>query len=483
MGHTTEIRPHAGAHGWTHPTDRLGHGLMLGMTKADQAPTQPATASCPDAPDRRFAVPAASIDRTTTGPLASEPRTSSPAARLDLRTAALYCVLMVLVWLPDWSMAQDLQVPGAHPASLSLGLLLVGAIATVFRKTRPVITLVVTGLAATVAMVLTGEIGAVSLQFEAVFSAVLYGSRGLARFTTGLCVAVTGAMCVAVALVVDAPQLWFAALLQTAVVLILPLLWAWEVRHHRLARAQAELAAQAREQLALRERELADARTALQVQEQGFRIAQDLHDGVAGHLSAVALQTAALRTDGMRHATPDQREQVLDSIRAASVDALAEMRALIDVLRQDDPDQAHRGSTLANLQGRLSASFPNARVSIDDDSRALLDSGCPVAQTIARVAQESVTNVLKHADPGPVELNIQTKDGSTTLNCVSHLVPTPTSTVADAGEHAGLGLRSMRLRTEHSGGSFRAGATERSSWVVTAEWPTSSMQGSGGDRA
>lgn len=389
---------------------------------------------------------------------------------LDFPAAATYVVVVVLLWMTDWSMAKDLLLPGEHSPQLSLGLLLVGATTTAFRKRRPLVVLVVTGLSATLAMLLTGELGAAFLQFEAAFSAVLYGTPRLARNTTVLCVVLTIAGTLATTAVSREPELWFAAGVQLGVVLILPLLWAWEVRNHSEARRQAEIAAAAQRQLAVRERELAEARAALQVQEHGRRIAQDLHDGVAGHLSAIALQTAALRTEGMRTAPAATRDKTLESIRTASVDALTEMRTLIDVLREGmDQDLDHRG-TWGSLAARLRASFPEARATEAEQAGLLLDHADPAtAQAALRVAQESVTNVLKHASPGPVDLLLTHEDGALHLLCRSR------TTTTQPREDDGLGLRSMRLRTEESGGTFTAGPVATDScattWTVEAIWP------------
>lgn len=441
---------------------------------------------------------------------------------LDYPAAGVYVVVVILFWLPDWSVASELLLPGDHSPVLSLVLLLLGAVATVFRRRFPALTLVATGLSATAAMLLTGEFAALFLQFEAIFSAVLYGSRTLARAVTAACLTLTTAAILAAALASSVPDVWFGFVVQVAIVLVLPLLWAWEVRHHREARNQAELAAHSQQQLALRERELAQARSALQVQEHGRGIAQDLHDGVAGHLSAIALQTAALRTDGMRQATPEQRDAVLESVRVASVAALAEMRSLIDVLRYDTDPRVDPQTSLDNLQGRLHASFPAAGgTSVEIDRRArelLLNDANDLAPAVLRIAQEAVTNVLKHAVTGPIHLSlrVETLEGpeaearqELTLLCVSPL-PTQdgaTTTVShtrecgseehgepdrhpDRANGAGLGLRSMSLRAQNSGGEFAAGANlQRSNpavarkihahqipageplWVVFGRWP------------
>lgn len=391
---------------------------------------------------------------------------------MDYQSAGLYVLLVVLLWLPNWSVAPQLQLGWDQARWLSLVLLVAAAISTLWRKQRPGLVLLVAGLGATAALLLSGELAALFLHFEAILCAVLYGSRALARFTTVLCLMLTTAVGLLAVSVPALQDFWLALVLQTAVVLILPLLWGWEVRHHRQARTEAEKAAATQRQLAVREQELAQARTALQVQEQRRRIAQNLHDGVAGHLSAVALQTAVLRTDGMRTADPETRDKVLDSIRTASVDALAEMHRLIDVLRDDhgldgEHQQLDHQQSWSTLRARLHASFPEAQVTTVQDAARLLDGVSPdVAEAVVRIAQESVTNILKHAAPGDVQVRLQQEQDTVVFTADS---------AYGAGSQlpgAQLGVQSMALRAQETNGRFHAGLdTTGSRWRVEATWP------------
>lgn len=449
----------------------------------------------------------------------------STDTRLDVRAAALYVALVVLLWSAGWSIAGDLALTSPGPRTVSLVLLLVAATATLWRKRRPGLVLTVTGLGSASAMFLPSGLGAVFLQFEAVFTAVLFGSRALARFATGLCIAVTATVGILALMIPHSDaSVWFALVLQTAVVLLIPPLWAWEVRHHRQARAEAENAARTQKELTAREHDLAQARAALAVQEHRGRLAQDLHDGVAGHLSAVALQAAALRTEGMRNAPEATRDSVLESIRTASVDALTEMRTLIDVLRDQAPADLHLDPHRAteDLEARLRASFPAASVTVESGAVDLLTQASPeAAETVIRVAQETVTNILKHAGPGAVEFRLAVTQDNLELTASSPMDSqiggsepfdsdrygsdrygsdrhgsVRTDSAQGGSSHgdanlagactvgsepseltSGVGLRSMALRTQDLGGSFHAGPAETGRlWMVKAQWPLAVLQ-------
>lgn len=411
----------------------------------------------------------------------------SPDTRLDVRAAALYVALVVLLWSAGWSISGELALSSPVPRSVTLALLLVAATATLWRKRHPGLVLTITGLGSAAAMVLPSGLGAVFLQFEAVFTAVLFGSRVLARFTTGLCIAVTATVGILALMIPhNNASVWFALVLQTAVVLLIPPLWAWEVRHHRQARTEAENAARTQKELTAREHDLAQARAALAVQEHRRRLAQDLHDGVAGHLSAVALQTAALRTEGMRNAPEATRDSVLESIRTASVDALTEMRTLIDVLRDQAPANLHLDPQRAteDLEARLRASFPQASVTVENGAVELLSQASPeAADTVIRVVQETVTNILKHAGPGTVVFRLAVTGEDVALTAVSPMDSQmgDSSTVGPepAELTSGVGLRSMAMRTHDLGGSFHAGPAEDGRrWMVKAHWPVAVLQAS-----
>ncbi len=114
-----------------------------------------------------------------------------------------------------------------------------------------------------------------------------------------------------------------------ALVIVVPIWWARSVRTHRDA-AEIE---RARAEALSRVAEL-DRRAAITTERQ--RLARDLHDVVAGHLSSIAIQSeAALR---LRDSDPDRALTVLESVRSGSVAALQEMQSMVRLLRSDDTD-------------------------------------------------------------------------------------------------------------------------------------------------
>lgn len=334
----------------------------------------------------------------------TEPPAPPRVSARDLGIAGAYALATTATWAAHTSLTDVAGLPLAVPRPIALLLLVAASAAVALRRVRPGAMLLLTGGLGTAALVLDSGVGGFLLVFEAVFSAVLHGSRRLMRLVTVLCVGTTGVLLLATLVVVDLRSLGFAVSLQAFLVLILPLLWAGEVRGHREARAQAERAAAAEREAADRLLELEHARTALRLQEQRTHLAQELHDGVTGHLSAVALQTGALRSSAAHRADPEALDRSLEAVRRSALEAMADMRSLIDVLRTDGSEAAGAASW-DSLIARLRALRPDAAIEIDDDAVAALERRGISAHAL-RIGQEAVTNLLKHSGPGPVRLSL-----------------------------------------------------------------------------
>lgn len=158
------------------------------------------------------------------------------------------------------------------------------------------------------------------------------------------------------------------------------------VRQLALTRERAEQAARDREQ-----------RTALAVADERARIAREMHDVVAHSLSVIIAQA-----DGGRFVASQQPEQAVDvltTIGASGRAALADMRSLLGVLREEDetsfgpqpgPDQ------LPELVERVRAAGLTVDLQIEGE---LTDLPQALGMSLFRLVQESLTNVLKHAGP------------------------------------------------------------------------------------
>jgi len=198
--------------------------------------------------------------------------------------------------------------------------------------------------------------------------------------------------------------------------------------------------------------------------EERARIARELHDVVAHHVSMIAVQaeTARLTTEGM----PEEGKRRLEAIGNTARGALAEMRRLLGVLREDAGGEAE----LAPQPGldRLDELLDAAR---DAGSRVrLIVSGraMPVAPgvdlTAYRILQEALTNARRHAPGASVDVELRYDDA--TLHLSVH------DDGPGATEAEGLGLLGMRERATMVGGTLSAGSAEGGGFLVEAELPT-----------
>ncbi|MGW4164949.1 sensor histidine kinase [Streptomyces sp. NPDC004788] len=347
--------------------------------------------------------------------------------------------------------AFGLYVTGQHVLSerwATLIPLTVMAAMEALRRTAPQTALIV-GTAAIAADQLTnGNLATVLMFTDVVYAAVVYGTPASARripYTTGLVtVAITVVLLIwwqnAVALLVG---------VLSGMISFLPALTGAIVRNHRQAADAARLRA---EQTAL----LAEMDRAQAVTAERARMARELHDMVANHLSAIAIHsTAALSID-----EPGTTRQALTVIRENSVAGLAEMRRLIGLLRDSDTDAgpaaAPRLSGLAALVAQAQANGASSGLTFTlDDSRAQDEEPLPAPVELAayRIVQESLTNALKHAGAGPVGVFLARDAKALTVRVTSRYGERP----GPRAPGSGAGLVGMRERVALLGGEFDAG--------------------------
>ena len=219
------------------------------------------------------------------------------------------------------------------------------------------------------------------------------------------------------------------------------------------ARYRARARAQEIEQVKSRERE---------------QIARDLHDTVAHHVSAIAIRAqAALATSTQPHAAID----ALRDIESEASKALADMRAMVRVLRTDPPERAPTAgiADLHRLQ-RPGGDAPAVDVQVTGDASAL--SGTAVA-TIYRLAQEAVTNARRHARNATLILVELTVDVDTIRLRVTDDGDAARATETIGG---GYGLTGMAERAALLDGTFGAGPWRGRGWRVEATLPRRELQ-------
>ncbi|WP_053137146.1 sensor histidine kinase [Streptomyces ambofaciens] len=298
------------------------------------------------------------------------------------------------------------------------------------------------GTAALVADTLTqGNLVTVIMYTDVMYAAVLYGPPASARRIPWI----TGLLTVAGTVVPFA--LWRvpeALLIGVAVGIVsfAPASTGLIVRSHREAADAARLRA---EQTAL----LAEMDRVQAVTAERSRMARELHDMVANHLSAIAIHsTAALSLDD-----PATTRQALGVIRENSVEGLAEMRRLIGILRDTGGDtEPAAAPTLDGIGALVDGARANG---LDVTLEAAPGEGLPAPVELAayRIVQESLTNALKHAAPGTVRVALTRHDDVLHVRVTSPYGDRDTPRAPGSG----AGLVGMRERTALLHGTFEAG--------------------------
>lgn len=195
------------------------------------------------------------------------------------------------------------------------------------------------------------------------------------------------------------------------------------------------------------------------------RLARDLHDTVAHHVSAMAIRAQAGIAASATQ--PGAAVEALHTIEAEASRALAEMRAMVRVLRRNEPADLAPNPQVADI-GRLAGQFrtgPAVDVELCGD---LGDLPPTVGSALYRLAQESVTNARRHARHATrIEVSVAADETSVRLR------------VSDDGEAGaarptgppGFGLVGMKERADLLGGTCEAGPDPDRGWTVTAVLP------------
>ena len=362
----------------------------------------------------------------------AEPRVPDPPTRV-WRDWALVAVLVPLAVL-EVILREDLVW---RPVALVLGAAPVFTL--LWRRTHPLVVVAVAFGAQTLADVAT--------LFGADESAVLYTTAyvlllpyslfrwgsgrdaaiGLAMILVGLFISDTG-----LDLVIAIGFFLFSAALGAAI------------------RYQASSRLREMDQVKLRERE---------------QLARELHDTVAHHVSAIAIRAQAGRT--LAAADPNAAVDALEVIEEEASRTLAEMRTIVGALRQgEEPDLApQRG--VADIERLALSAGDRPRVDVElwgdlDDLPSSVEAG------IYRLAQESITNAVRHARHATrVKVSVVGDDRSVRL------------TVSDDGDagslsasaSSGYGIAGMTERAKLLGGTLEAGPSRDRGWTVDAVLP------------
>jgi signal transduction histidine kinase len=208
--------------------------------------------------------------------------------------------------------------------------------------------------------------------------------------------------------------------------------------------------------------ELAQARRA--VAEERNRIAREMHDVVAHHMSLIAVraETAVYRIDGVPPAVAEE----LAAIAGTSREALVEMRRLLGVLRSTETAMVEPQPVLDDLAG-LVRDAREAGVDVTFDP--LPGAHVPPAVGLAafRIVQEALSNARRHAAGAPVRITL-TLEASTLELYVHNTLNGPAAGTPGGERH---GLLGMRERATAIGGTFTAGPDPDGGYTVRATLP------------
>jgi signal transduction histidine kinase len=352
-------------------------------------------------------------------------------------------VLAVLVAAYQLAGATELGDPfGAHARPLGLVLAAVSALPLAARRRFPITTLV----ACVALMGLFYALGFRSQLGQLAVIVAAYTVWAHCRFRDALAVTVFGLLAYETSMLFGSPvspvgDTLLSLLLAVGVAAIGRTAY---VRSHRLRDAEHD--------------------TELAVAEERVRIAHELHDVVSHHLSVISVQANLARY--VFESAPDTARTALDTITGTTTEALDELRRLLSVLRPPQhPLEEYRPQPgLADLE-TLAARIREAGIAVDVHITGEARTLPPGQQLCAfRVAQEALTNVLKHGG-APAELVLDYRVDDLVLRVTdSGGAPAP----PNPGGH---GLIGMRERARMYGGVIEIGPRDPAGFAVVLTLP------------
>lgn len=350
--------------------------------------------------------------------------------------------LVVLIALPEAILRTDLSQP------LLAAVIVVAAAPTLlWRRTRPLLMLAIAYSAMAVATLLMGN----SILYTSVYVILL--AYALFRWGKGRDMVVGSGILLANLVVADLGGATFFDIVDEAGLTVVLITLGVALRYRARARMR-EI-----DRATLLEREM---------------LARDLHDTVAHHVSAIAIRAqAGLATAAVK---PEMATDALRLIEAEASRTLAEMRAMVRVLRQGDAPELAPGRTIADIEqlastaqsagtapsANTATAGPRVDVRITGDTESIPRT---VAAAVYRLAQESVTNARRHAlGASLIDVVVEADKGGVRL------------TVTNDGEVAqattpGYGITGMMERASLLGGTCESGRAPGGGWVVNAVLP------------
>ena len=369
--------------------------------------------------------------------------------------------------------------PDPAGAALSAGILALMTLPLALRRVAPVPVLAVLG----VGLILIGELRVPEVTvsnialFMAIYSVGAWErNRTRANVARGILVAVMAVWLLISFFRQSTQELEFdgpgigvltpvaAYMLQQVLVNVLYFAGAWWFGEHAWSAARQKALTEFRTRQ-LEDEQAKVARHAITVER--LRIARELHDAVAHHVSLMGVQAAAART--VLDTDTEQARAQLESLESSSRAAVSELYQLLGTLRDEEAATPVTASLDLDLLPTLvqDAEAAGLRVTLE-----LVGEPFPlpplVGLNLYRLAQESLTNVLKHAGPGTrTRVHLRYGDDSVELEVADDGLGRP----GPKARGAGLGLLGMRERVATLGARLDVGPRSESGWVVRVAVP------------
>ncbi|WP_416874417.1 sensor histidine kinase [Kitasatospora sp. SC0581] len=335
------------------------------------------------------------------------------------------------------------------------------------RRTRPVLAVSLGGLAFAGSLFAGSLLATLIMYTDLLYAAVIYGTPRMSR-VLHLSGGATVLALSTLAAIYGGTSGALLVVVVSSLVFLAPVWTGDVVRKHR---EEAETERLRAEQTALLSE--MDRREAIGAER--ARMARELHDVVANHLSAIAIHATGAQSVARRRSLPedDPLVEVLAVIRENSVQGLAEMRRMIGLLRDSgggEVDESYAAPDLAAVDALLAkARAAGQDVGLDfelSESGERGDLPVPVGLAAYRIVQESLTNALKHAGPGLVSLRLEFAPEELRIAVDSPYRGGPGRGLPGAR----AGLVGMAERAGLLGGSFEAGPRD-GYWRVRAVLP------------
>ena len=345
----------------------------------------------------------------------------------------------------------------ASPPGWAYALVTVQSLVLVVRRRRPfAISLVAGALAFVYGLSELVDAPVSYAGLVALYTAAALAERRLARLA-----GVIAVVAIAVAIVADREHAdW-----QDLAVNYLVFATAWLLGDGARTRRERASEAEARAEAAERTRD-AEARRA--VADERNRIAREMHDVVAHHVSMMVVQAEAGPVVVERD--PRRAVEAFDNISATGKQALAEMRRLLGVMRQDVPrDHGDRLAPqptlgqLAELVQAVRATGRDVRLEVSGEPAEL---GAATDLSAYRIVQEALTNAVRHAGPAAITVRVAYGTDDVAVEVVDDGVGT-----VEGLTSGGHGLVAMQERAALVGGTVSAAPRPEGGWRVQARLP------------